>query len=260
MDDKKPWDDCFYLGQCSHTTLPAWAEPEPEPLLREGYEETAEMPDLRREDSPQAFADLAAARVRRVNFEKKSDEEGAVELGDAERDMMRELRILTGLESAKSLKQESNLVDRLVESPPKRKKLKKKRMDSWTEATKANDPDLFDGKLPPPPAEPTRPILEQYKECAEGTVRREWANKAEKGELQSSGMPTYMQMITEGKEDQYDEEMLKYCKLAGLKYVTTKEKMRKEVEDIKNKLFQALWDAEKRLDKLVESFKQMEVD
>jgi ElaB/YqjD/DUF883 family membrane-anchored ribosome-binding protein len=106
----------------------------------------------------------------------------------------------------------------------------------------------------------SRPILEQYKDCASGSVRKQWADKAEKGELTGSGMPAYMQKIIEGKEDEYETEILNYCKLAGLRYKTSKEKIKKEIEQIKSDMFSALWEMERRLDNLSESYKQLDVE
>ena len=183
-----------------------------EPLLTEGHE-GGEMPNLRNESGSRAFADLAKCSVRRVKFNSESDDQPKEE----RRDIMQELRVLTGLEK------------------------------------EPQDSILKKAKKPV-----TTSLLERYKKCSEGTIRREWADKAEKGELGPSGLPAYMSLLIEGKEDEFEMEMVKYCKLAGLKYKTTKEKMKAEVETIKKDMTNALNSMLTKLDNIVASYKQLE--
>lgn len=183
-----------------------------EPLLSEAYE-SVEMPNLRKENESRAFADLAKCSVRRVKLNSESEDQPKEE----RRDIMQELRVLTGLEKE-----------------PK-------------------DSILNKAKKPAPIS-----LLERYKKCSEGTIRREWADKAEKGELGPSGLPAYMSLLIEGKEDEFETEMVKYCKLAGLKYKTTKDKMKAEVETIKKDMTNALNNMLMKLDNIVASYKQLD--
>lgn len=185
-----------------------------DPLLTDGYEPGAEMPNLRNENAARAFGDLPKWGVRRPGGWISSEESQPKE---AKRDIMQELRVLTGIE-------------------------KESKESIFKEAKKAQPVSL----------------LEKYKKCPEGTIRREWADKAEKGELGQPGLPAYMSLLIEGKEDEFELEMVKYCKLAGLKYKTTKDKMKAEVDTIKKDMTDALNKMLAKLDTIVASYKQFD--
>jgi hypothetical protein len=118
----------------------------------------------------------------------------------------------------------------------------------------------------PKPKEKNKPIIEDRVELAPNAeryksfdgLRKEWASKAENATLAQSGMPSYMQLISEGKENESDVETLDYCKLAGLRYKTSKEKLHKEMHEIKSIMYSALSEVEERLERLAEEYKKLE--
>ena len=88
-------------------------------------------------------------------------------------------------------------------------------------------------------------------------LRSAWA---EQEVHHASGLPTYMQKIVEGTEEEYEMENLKFCKLAGLKYKTSKQKMKDEIEKIKTQANKMVASMVQQMDKIVDTYKQLEVD
>jgi hypothetical protein len=244
MDEKNQrppsGEPVYTIGQCSNTLpqgpLSHWMQPcEAGDGLLESYEKDAEMPDLR------------AAGVRKIDFTKDKE---ACELSGVKTPEPKD----PDFESMEDYRRKKKLRTRQVKESYSIGAVSGAAQEKMHFAAKTAE---VQAELSP---KPQKSILEQYKAAPEGTIRRTWADAAEKKELSGSGMPTYMQLIAEGKEEQYDQEMLKYCKLAGLKYVTTKQKMKKEIESIQKGMRDAISIMESRLSKLVESFKQLDID
>lgn len=99
--------------------------------------------------------------------------------------------------------------------------------------------------------------VERYKKFPP-SVRKEWAEKAEKNELSSSGLPLYMDRLIMGKEDEFEMEQTKYCYLAGLKHKTSKQKMEGKINDIQAELNKTTQDILGKLKDIVSDYKQIE--
>lgn len=88
-------------------------------------------------------------------------------------------------------------------------------------------------------------------------IRQTWA----KQDLHySSGMPVYMQKVVEGSEDEYEKESLNYCRLAGLKYKTSKEKMKLEIDKLQADAHKMLAKIVDSLNQIVGEYKQLELE
>jgi hypothetical protein len=104
------------------------------------------------------------------------------------------------------------------------------------------------------------PRAEQWWKEINHDIRVEWSRLAglNPPELKDSGLPLPLAQMVEGKINETELEIANFCKLAGLRYKTSREQLEREAKllhDICHRLSSNLLE---RVDKLVESFKRMQ--
>lgn len=111
-------------------------------------------------------------------------------------------------------------------------------------------------KESPPPA--PLDMREVYKNSIEGSLRKDWSNKLQKGELSWSGLPTYMHKLVEGQEKEHEKEIANYCKLAGLRYKTSRDTLKERTREVKTEVYNTILEVTAKLEKLVDSYHKLE--
>ena len=104
------------------------------------------------------------------------------------------------------------------------------------------------------PSVPSVPLRVRYGKFCSGSIYNIWA---EQDEHYGSGLPVYLQSLVEGSEG-HEKDVVNYCKLAGLKYKTSKDKMKSDIDKMKSDVNQLTTKMVASLDSFVVNYKQME--